>query len=44
MSSWAFLGGLVVKNLLSMKDTWVQSLIWEEATCRGATKLLCHNY
>ena len=21
-----------------MQDTWVQSLIWEEATCHGGTK------
>ena len=29
---------------LLMQETWVQSLIREDPTCCGATKLICHNY
>ena len=29
---------------LPTPGTWVQSLIWEDPTCRGATKPLCHKY
>ena len=29
---------------LPMLGTWVCSLVWEDPTCRGATKPLCHNY
>ena len=40
-----FPGGSVVKNLfVSMQETWVQSLIWEDPTCQGATKPVCHKY
>ena len=41
-----FPGGPVVKNSLhlSMQRTWVQSLVWEDATCCGATKPMCCNY
>ena len=38
---------LVVKWLrirLPMQGTWVQSLVWEDPTCHGATKPMCHNY
>ena len=28
---------------LSMQGTWIQSLVWEDYTCRGATKPMCHN-
>ena len=27
-----------------MQETWVQSLVWEDPTCHGATKPVCHNY
>ena len=29
---------------LLMQGTWVQSLVWEDPTCCGATKPVCHNY
>ena len=29
---------------LPMQETWVQSLIWEDPTCHGAIKPMCHNY
>ena len=27
-----------------MQGTWVRSLVWEDPTCHGATKPVCHNY
>ena len=27
-----------LKIRLPMQGTWVQSLVWEDSTCRGATK------
>ena len=27
-----------------MQGAWVQSLVWEESTCRRAAKPLTHNY
>ena len=29
---------------LPMREMWVRSRVREESTCRGATKLVCHNY
>ena len=29
---------------LPMQGTWVRALVWEDPTCRGATKPVCHNY
>ena len=29
---------------LPMPGAWVLSLIWEDPTCLGATKPMCHNY
>ena len=29
---------------LPVEGTWVQSLVWEDPTCRGATKPVCHDY
>ena len=29
---------------LLMQGTRVQALVWEDPTCRGATKSVCHNY
>ena len=31
----------VVKNLTA--NAWVQSLVWEDSTCCGATKSVFHN-
>ena len=42
--SWA---SMVVQRLrihLPVQGSWVQSLVWEESTCHGATKPMCHNY
>ena len=33
-----------VRLCLPMWGTWIQSLVWEDATCRGATKPECNNY
>ena len=33
-----------LRTLLPMQGTWDQALVWEDPTCRGATKLMCHNY
>ena len=27
-----------------MQGTWVRALVWEDPTCRGATRLMSHNY
>ena len=27
---------------LPMQRTWVQALVWEDPTCRGATRPVCH--
>ena len=29
---------------LLMQGTWVRALVWEDPTCRGATKPVHHNY
>ena len=29
---------------LPMQGTWVRALVWEDPTCRGATKPVCHSY
>ena len=29
---------------LPMQGTWVQALVWEDPTCCGATRPMCHNY
>ena len=39
-----FPGGAVDKNLPAVQGTQVQPLVWEDPTCRGATKPTCHNY
>jgi len=33
-----------IRICLLMQGTWVQSLVQEDSTCRGATKPVCHNY
>ena len=38
---------LVVQRLgirLPIQGTWVRALVWEDPTCRGTTKPVCHNY
>ena len=49
-------GYMVIKNFgaslvaqwlrirLLMQGTRVQALVWEDPTCHGATKPVCHNY
>ena len=39
-----FPGGLWLRIYLPMQESWVQSLVWEDPTCHGATKPVCHNY
>ena len=41
---WDFPGGAVVKNPPANAGTWVWSLVWEDPTCHGANKPVCHNY
>ena len=38
---WWFSGKSI---LLPMQETWVQTLIWEDHTCHGATKPMHHSY
>ena len=33
-----------LRTHLLMQGTQVQSLVWEDHTCRGATKTVHHNY
>ena len=40
---WDFPVGSLVRICLPMQGTQVRSLVWEESTCRGATKPVCHN-
>ena len=37
-------GGAVVRIHLPMQGTQVRALVWEDPTCHGATKPVCHNY
>ena len=37
-------GNPVVKTRLPMQETRVQSLTWEDPTCRRTAKPVCHNY
>ena len=37
-------GASLVGQWIRMQGTQVRSLIWEDSTCRGATKPVCHNY
>ena len=39
-----FPGGSVVKNPPANAGDTVRSLFWEDPTCLGATKPVCHNY
>ena len=38
------LGVQWIRICLPMQGTQVWSLIWEDSTCRGAAKPVCHNY
>ena len=40
---WKFPGGPVVRNPAANAGAQVQSLVWEDATCYGATKLVHNN-
>ena len=33
-----------LRMCLSIQGTWVWSLVQEDTTCQGATKLMCHKY
>ena len=42
-----FRASLVAQRLrirLPLQGIRVQALVWEDPTCRGATKPVCHNY
>ena len=41
---WASLEAQWQRIHLPMSETWVQSLIWKDPTCHGATEPVCHNY
>ena len=41
---WTSLVAQWLKIHLPMQGTQVRALVWEDATCRGATKPVCHNY
>ena len=41
---WGFPGGAVVKNLPASSGTIGSSLVLEDPTCLGVTKLVHHNY
>ena len=42
-SLWASLVAQWLRILLPMQGTQVQALVWEDPTCRGATKPVSHN-
>ena len=42
--AWASLVAQWLRIRLPVQATQVRALVWEDATCRGATKPLCHNY
>ena len=47
IKEWKLGTSLVAKWLrihLPRQGTWVQALVWEDPTCRGATKPVRHNY
>ena len=41
---WASLVAQWLRIHLPMQGTWVRALVWEDPTCRGATKPVSHNY
>ena len=40
----AFLVAQQLRICLPMQESWVQSMVWEDPICHGATKPLGHNY
>ena len=40
----ASLVALCLRIHLPMQGTWVRALVWEDPTCRRATKPVSHNY
>ena len=42
--SWASLVAQWLRICLPMQGTRVRALVWEDPTCLGATKPVCHNY
>ena len=43
-SPWASLVAQWLRICLLMKGTRVRALVWEDPTCRGATRPVSHNY
>ena len=43
-TSWASLVAQWLRICLLMQGTRVQALVWEDPTCRGATRPVSHNY
>ena len=41
---YSFLVAQWLRIRLPMQGTWVQALVWEDPTCRRATKPVCLNY
>ena len=41
---WASLVAQWLRIRLPMQGTQVRALVWEDPTCRRATKPVCHNY
>ena len=44
INSWASLVAQWLRICLPMQGTRVRALVWEDPTCRGATKPVRHNY
>ena len=43
IKSWASLVAQWLRIHLPVQGTWVRALVWEDPTCRAATKRMCHN-
>ena len=41
---WTSRVGQWLRIRLPTQGTWVRPLVWEDPTCCGATKPVCHNY
>ena len=44
IKSWASLVAQWLRIHLPVQGTWVRALVWEDPTCRAATKPVSHNY
>ena len=42
-ANWASLVAQWLRICLPMQGTWVRALVWEDPTCRGATKPMSHS-